>query len=318
MAVHPLRQARTLRSSARPLALATLALGAGPSTPGALLGRGGQAVQFPWASPASADQFGAEVLTAAPLPRGARPWHGALPKSLAGPQATTAGTVDRHRAYVVGGLFVSRFQQYVLAHLAGAKWVGGGVGGPYYAAWALFSLPVRGPHEYSATLEYSIAGPACQAPGSPRTPCLLRVDALTVWEPSRPVEELAPNTDRGTLTSYASVSAAAVPSRSITVVLTARQSASLVRQFDALPLGPTASCHEDAVVYQFTLRPAATSGPDFTVTGQTCAAVVEVSMGGRPLHPLYDRGCALLRLVRRFTLVRDPGARGAAVGCRPS
>ena len=317
MPVHQLGLTSIVRSSAHRSSLAALALIAGLSVTGARTTTTGQAAQVPWALAKSADQFAAEVLGAAPLPPGARPWHGALPKLLANPPVTTAATVDHHRSYVVTALSASGLRQYVPAHLAGAKWDGGGVGGPSYTAWVQWSLPVRGPHEYSASLEYSLAGSTCQGSGSPGPPCLLRVDALTVWEPSRPADEVAPATDRGTLTAYASVSPAGVPSRATTVTLTARQSAELVRQFDALPLGPAALCHGDAVVYKLALRPATPSGPGLTVTGQACAAVVQVSVGGRSLHPLYDRGCALLHLVRRFAPAGDSanGTREAAVGC---
>ena len=313
--VHQSGLTSTVRSSARPSARAALALMAGLSMAVARPTATGRAAQLPWALARSAGQFAAEVLGAAPLPHGARPWPGALPKVLAEPPVTAAATVDHHRSYVVSALSASGLREYVPAHLTGAKWEGGGVGGAFYTAWAQFSLPVRGPHQYSASLEYSLAGSTCQGSGSPGPPCLLRVDALTVWEPSRPADEVAPATDRGTLTAYAYVSPAGVPSRATTISLTARQSAEIVRQFDALPLGPAALCHGDAVVYKLALRPAAFSGPRFTVTGQACAAVVQVSVGGRSLQPLYDWGCALLRLVRRFAPARANGTREAAVGC---
>ena len=313
--MHRLGLTSTVRSAARPSSLAALALVAGLSMAGARPASTGQAAQVPWAGAKSADEFGAEVLGAAPLPPGARPWHGALPKSLAGPLATTAGTIDQHRSYLLGAPPASGLRQYVPAHLAGARWTGGGLGGPSYTAFVQFSLPVAGPHEYSASLEYSLAGSACLDPDAPGPPCLLRVDALTAWEPSRPADEVVPATDTAILTTYRSVSPAGVPSPTATVTLTARQSAELVRQLDALPLGPAALCHEDGVVYQLSFRPATRAGPGFTVTGQACAAVVQLSRGTRSLHPLYDRGCALLRLVRRFTPARVQGARQAAVGC---
>lgn len=268
----------------------------------------------------TANQFASEVLALAPVPIGTRAWRGRLPTGLSQPPLTSPErATDRHRAYLVSAASVSRLRQYVPAHLAGAKWTGSGSGSPPTPDSVDFSMAVAGPHEYSASLSYSMlaAGTSDGCFGQmSKVLCLLRLDAVTVWEPSRPQNEVVPLGDRVALSTYSSVSVDGAPSRSTyTIDLGPVQSRQLVRQFDSMPLGPGASCLEEAVVYKLTLGPASGRGPVFGATGQQCAAVVEVTLDGRPLHSLYDRACALLDLVRSFAPVKATGTRSEQAGC---
>ena len=306
------------------LALVTsLASPAGPQRPDLGLGAGASrdAVSAPksYLTARTGQEFANDVLAVAPVPVGARAWHGRLPAGLAEPPTAPGPAIDRYRAYVASAASVSRLRQYVPAHLGGATWASSGSGSPPTPDSVEFSLAVVGPHEYSATLSYAmlaLGGGGCLGHEQTRAPCVLRVDAIALWEPSRPTDEVAPLRDTVVLSAYSAVSVVITrPVSTYTVSLGPAQSRELVRQLDSLPLGPGASCHEGAVVYELAVKPPSGQGPVFQVTGQQCAAAVDVSVGGRPLHSLADRACALLDLVRRFAPVKAIGTRSAEAGC---
>ena len=218
----------------------------------------GAPAALPYQVARTSQEFADDVLDAAPVPAGARAWYGRVPEALSEPPAT--GAQDRFHVYVVSDASASRLLQYVPAHLAGARYVGGASGG-LPLEWEEFSLPVAGPR-HSAALGYSLAaesGGYCPDAGLAGAPCLLRVDALTVWEPSRAAGEVVPVRDTVLLTAYSSVSLAGGPSSTYSVRLEWPQSTELVRQLDALPLGPGAGCMETAVAYRIVLKPA--TGP---------------------------------------------------------
>lgn len=294
----------------------------GPQTPGLGAGTWSYAAPAPtsYLTARAAHEFAYDVLAVAPVPLGARAWHGQLPAGLSEPPTTAYGpVVDLYHAYLVSVASASALRQYVPAHLGGARWVMSGSGSPPTPDSEEFSLAVSGPHEYSATLGYSmlaLGGGGCLAQGPTGAACVLRLDAVTVWEPSRPAAEEAPLGDKAVLSAYSSVSVVLTrPVVTYTVRLGPARSRQIVRQFDSLPSGPGASCHEGAVMYKLAFRATSGQGEVLRATGQQCGAVVEVSVGGRPVHPLYDRECALLDLVRRFTPVKATGTRSVEAGC---
>jgi hypothetical protein len=208
-------------------------------------------------------------------------------------------TSDRHRFYLVSGAAASELPGYVTDHLPLSKLESSGLGSQLDEF--LFVLPTWGPHEYLAALEYATstsAGEPCSSAGAtPGGPCLLRLDAVTTWEPSRSTTEVVPPADLARVTGFASASIFR-SSGPVVVTLGPASSARVVRAFDSLPLGQGPGCHEDETLYEIEFGPAAGPGPRYEVRGEECAAVVLVSVGAKVLHPLSDSTCSLLKLVQ--------------------
>lgn len=266
-----------------------------------------------WASATSAANFADKVLAAAPLLSGASAWHGTPPSSLAGPQDEAPGSADLHRIYQVRPGAVAQLPHYVTDRLRAATLSGSGNGSG--VDFFDFALRTSGANEYLAELEYSIttvAGTPCDASAGS---CLLRVDSLTVWEPSRPAAEVVPRLDVATVTGYRSTGIVVSSSGPVQVSVGHLASERLANTLDALPLGPNALCMEDSLMYEVQFRPAASDSPGFLVKGYACAATVLVSVAGKQLHPLFDRGCSMLHLVQSLLPKTATGTRGATAGC---
>jgi hypothetical protein len=140
-----------------------------------------------WAAATSAHGFADQVLVSAPVLPGARPWHGKVPSVLGEAAMGIGGTSDLHRFYLVSAAAASALAGFVTHHLPAAKLESSGLGSQLDEF--LFALPTWGPHEYLAALEYATstsAGEPCSSPGAKSgAACLLRLDAVTTWEPSR-------------------------------------------------------------------------------------------------------------------------------------
>jgi hypothetical protein len=204
-----------------------------------------------------------------------------------------------HRFYLVSGAAASELPGYVTDHLPLSKLESSGLGSQLDEF--LFVLPTWGQHEYLAALEYATstsAGEPCSSAGAtPGGPCLLRLDAVTTWEPSRSTTEVVPPGDLARVTGFASASIFR-SSGPVVATLGPASSARVVRAFDSLPLGEGPGCHEDETLYEIEFWPAAGPGPHYEVRGEECAAVVLVSVGAKVLHPLSDSTCSLLKLVQ--------------------
>ena len=221
--------------------------------------------------------------------------------------------IDLHRLYLVNELPDS-VQNYLQTHLPkGAKVITTG-GGPTGATTALVvSLSVAGPHEYLAQLAYEFASVG------PSKVTEIRVDSQTVWVPSRPPGELAPAGGIVEVTGYSRISAASLSSRLVTVQLNRAQAKALRAAVNALPLGPSASCMENSLLYRIVFRPAKGSASSFEVDGWLCVAGVGVTKHGRAMAPLHDATCSLLHAVAGV-LPRNKAAatRRASADCRPN
>jgi photosystem II stability/assembly factor-like uncharacterized protein len=225
------------------------------------------------------------------------------------------GLIDLHRFYIVDEL-PGAAEGYVEAHLPkgaqvttstsfGAAPTGGAQG---YAV----SLPVSGPHEYLAELAYYFA------PVGTASETEIRVDSQTVWEPSRSTGELAPPGGIVEVTGFTKVSLFG-SSGPTTVRLSTAQARKLRATLNALPLGPPATCMEDALLYRIVFRPTKGSAALFEADGWACSAVVLVTEHGRNVAPLYDATCSLLHAVIAVLPARKAeGTRHATVGCRTS
>jgi len=268
-----------------------------------------------WASATSAKTFASDVLAAAPLPPGTRPWQGTTPASLRQPPETTFNPTDLYRFFLVTQTATSPMMNYVLARLPRATTSSGwgtssAPGGGGMSQFFDVSLPTYGDHEYSAQLLFTTAR-------APAGGFVLRVDSQTVWEPSRPRSETIPSGYLAQLTGFTSVSVMNPSSGAISLNPGAATSNELIRAFDALPLGPNPVCMEDEELYAITFRPSGGPGTAYKVEGFACTGRVSVAYGAQQLHPLYDRGCSLLRLVRKLLPPKAAGTRGAAAGCAP-
>lgn len=274
-----------------------------------------------WAAATSAAGFADQVLASAPVLPGARPWRGKVPSVLGQAPMGVGGTSDLHRFYLVSGATASELPGYVTDHLPKAKLESSGLGSQLDEF--LFVLPTWGQHEYQAALEYATstsAGEPCSSPSPGATSgaaCLLRLDAVTTWEPSRSAAEVVPRGDLARVTGFASATTFRPSTGPVVVTLGPASSARLVRVFDSLPLGGGAGCHEDVTLYEIQFWPAAGPGPQYEVQGEGCAAVVLVSVGAKVLHPPSDSTCSLLKLVRAL-LPPTAKATRAPIGACPS
>ena len=296
---------------------------ASTGVPNVLPGTGSQrapieAPSASWAAATSAPRFADQVLASAPVLPGARPWHGKVPSVLGEAPMGIGGTSDLHRFYLVSAAVASELPGFVTGHLPAAKLESSGLGSQVDEF--LFVLPTFGPHEYLAALEYATstsAGEPCSNPGAiPVTVCLLRLDAVTTWEPSRSATEVVPNGDRARVTGFASLSIFR-SSGPVVATLGPARSAQLVRAFDSLPLGEGPGCHEDQTLYEIEFWPADGPGPHYQVQGEGCEAVVFVSVGAKVLHPLSDSACSLRKLVQQL-LPPTAKATRAVVGACPT
>lgn len=154
------------------------------------------------------------------------------------------------------------------------------------------TLAVSGPNEYLAMLTYQVA--ATKGSG---TQSELRIDAKTIWEPSRPAAERAPSDDSVQVTGYGYF-VRTLPRRPVTVVLRPTGAQPLVRAFDSLPLGPgPPECLGDTTYFELVISPPAGGGPTFRVGGDACGAEVGVAQDGTAVAYLSDQSCALLHAV---------------------
>lgn len=258
--------------------------------------------------PVAAEAFAEEVLAMAPTPPGAAPWTAALPPLLAEPGTSVAirGLIDLHRVYVVP---FQLSQSAVIRQLPVGTRVttSGSGGGPQgFDSSFVATVPTVGPNEYLAQLVYTMTTVGVRK--------LLRVDAQVVWVASRSAAETIPTPATAHVTGFNLVSAAGLPTRSVTVQLGAAQSGRLAAVINSLPLGAGVMCMEDPEAYSVTFKPL-NGSPQITVTGEMCGFTVEVSVGGTSRAPLHDGRCSLLRAVSAVLPASAIGTRNAAKDC---
>ncbi len=224
------------------------------------------------------------------------------------------GLTDVHRFYLVDEL-AATVESYVQAHLPkGAQWTtstGFGTAPTGGAMGYAVSLPVSGPHEYFAELAYYF-----QPVGTTSDETEIRVDSQTVWEQSRSDRELAPAGGILEMTGFSQVFPFG-SSGPVTVRLDNTQTEALRVALNALPLGPPrGGCHEDALLYRITFRPAAEAALSFEADGWICPRVVVVTEHGRNMAPLSDASCSLLRAVVDVLPPHEAKGTRSSVGCR--
>jgi hypothetical protein len=247
-------------------------------------------------------RFADQVLAEAPVPLGSHPLSRA-PSLLDEPDETQAfpGLIDLHHIYSTADSPNQVFA-YVLDHLPkGASDSGMGTsGGPTGStSFVIISISTSGPHEYLADLVYSVLS---NPSGS-----TVRVDAQTVWEPSRSPTEKIPTGAVAKLIGYRLISIAGGATEPVSLTLGKRQSTMLARAFDELPVGPGPTCLENPILYQIVFR--TPDGPAYQVTGGNCAKSVTILVGGRELQPLYDAHCTLMKLVAEYAPIQARSTR---------
>lgn len=248
-----------------------------------------------------AQAFAREVLGIAPVPAGATVWRGAPPTALASVLSVGVEPLtDLHELYAVT---VPPSAAGIVARLpSGAavttSWNGSGPEGG--STGFVVSVPTAGPNQYLAQLVYStLSGGAAD---------VLRIDAEVVWVADRPSSETIPSSVRAVLTGFRTISAASGAAGPLSVNLDPTQSARLSAIVDALPLGATAICAEDAELYAIHFQ--AGSGATYTVTGSVCGRAVRLSIDGHAQPLLSDRACSLLDAVRSLLPPSAAGSRG--------
>ncbi len=245
----------------------------------------------------SAEVFAQHVLGEATIPPGARRTDEVSCDGLSTPfdmLPVFSGLIDLHRFYLVDGKPGS-----VLAYLRSHEPTHASETETNYASGCVagglgYVLSVSGPHEYSASLFYALA-----AVGDDHTE--LRVDASSIWVPSRPRSELAPTTGVVEVTGYSEVSLLDGSSGPVTFTLGRAEAKLVVSVLNRLPLGPNMSggtgtypCMENVVVYKILFRPTRGAPVSFEADGWGCAREVVVSVHGRGEQPVYDKNGALM------------------------
>jgi hypothetical protein len=274
-------------------------------------------------SAVTAKGFALEVLNEANTPPHARldskDVSGSLGKVFEG-GPMVEGLIDLHRFYVVDEL-AGAAEIYVAAHLpkgaAVAISTSGGTAPTGGSEGYAVSLPVSGPHEYLAWLAYYF-----QPVGTGGDETEIRIDSQTVWEPRRSAGELAPAGGIVEVTGFSQTSGANPSSVPVTFQLNRKQARALRAAFNALPLGPPASCGgtQDLPLYRIVFRPTTRSAALFEAEAGTCTpADVVVTTHGSEMPPLYDRTCSLLRaVVAVLPAGKADATRHAVAGCRMS
>jgi hypothetical protein len=272
----------------------------------------------------AAESFAQRVLDEATVPSASRPTEKIDCQDLAQPSqgvSNYAELIGLHRLYLVDES-PGVVEAYLTTHLpSGAKvemtvdasgCTSGGLG---------VALPVSGPHDYLAYLDYSLA------PVGSGTE--LRVDAWSVWLPSRSRAEMAPTTGLVEVTGYAISPGVAYPSSGpVTFTLSRAQAGPLIDALNALPLGPESSDYrqlppatpicgvaENRLLYKIVVRPTRGAPPSFEADGWVCLMSVVVTVHGRRSQPLTDN-CSLLRSVARVLPPHEAnGTREIAASC---
>ena len=263
----------------------------------------------------SPELFAQRVLGEASIPPGARSTSKVVSTWLASPLETlgVGGLIDLHRLYLVDES-PAFAEGYIEAHLPrGAKVTStGNSSSPTgTASGVVVSLSTSGPNEYLAQLAYDLV------PVGGTNDTELRVDAQTVWLPSRSAGELAPGGGVLQVTGFSQTSPAGASSGPVTVRLDSTQARRLRAVLDALPLGPPTMCAENSLLYRIVFRPAAGAAPSFEADGWACPAAVVVTEHGRKMAPLYDSDCSLLHAVVEVLPAHEAnGTRYASAGCR--
>lgn len=126
----------------------------------------------------------------------------------------------------------------------------------------------------------------------------LRVDAMVVWNPTRPADERAPATGSVLVTGYETSSLSQYPTGPVTVRVTGARAARLRRAFDALPLTSGTGCMESETAYTLRFFTADGAAPVTQVTADTCPSpgMLAVRSGSTRMASLLGN-CAFLRLV---------------------
>jgi hypothetical protein len=256
-------------------------------------------------------RFADQVLAEAPIPAGSR-LLSRTPALLEDADASPGipGLVDLHRIYATAESAYQVFA-FVFGHLPkGAEISGRGTSGSPSGStsYVTISIATSGQHEYFAELVYSVL----QTDRGSK----VRVDAQSVWEPSRSPTEKIPAAAIAKLIGYGVITVAGGSSDPVSLTLGKRQSAALERALNALPVGPSPMCLENPTLYQIVFRTPA--GPAYEVAGDNCEKSVTITVAGKELQPLYDAHCALMKLVAELAPLRAVSTRhDASSKCPP-
>jgi hypothetical protein len=271
----------------------------------------------PW-YPVQSAAFAARVLSEAPLPPGAQ-----LTTVVVTRQVTVEAnpirlhgygeTHDADRLYTAPAAPAS-VVTFIEHHLPKGWWVGvtSPPNGPPPPGDTIVQVevPVHGPHEETATVSYTVVPDG--------TGTELRIDALVIWQPSRPRSLTAPRTGSIVVTGYTDANLMGNPQRSTTVRVSGRRAEAIRRAFDRLPLSSPSFCMENSNDFKLTFVPAGATTPALRVVQWSCPSPGIVESGSPSQRPgtSLASSCALSRAV---VAVLPPGSapvtRQAAAHC---
>lgn len=272
----------------------------------------------PW-YPVQSAAFATAVLGEAPLPPGAQLTTVAVTRQVtieANPIRLHGygETHDADRLYTAPAAPAS-VVTYVEHHLPKGWWVGvtSPPNGPPPPGDTIVQVevPVHGPHEETATVSYTVVPDG--------TGTELRIDALVIWQPSRPPSLAAPRTGSIVVTGYTDANLMGEPQQSTTVRVSGRRAAAIRRAFDRLPLSSPSLCMENSNDFELTFVPAGARTPTLRVVQWSCPSPGIVESGPPSQQPSTSlaSSCALSRAV---VAVLPPGSapvtRRAAAHCR--
>ncbi len=264
-------------------------------------------------TPSDAAQFARQVLAEAVVPPGGAPTTAVRaldPRWESGTAPTRpadSGIVDLHELFLYDEPATS-VASYVHRHLPPGAQVTGVGTLTGLARVVSLSLPVAGPHEYLAMLEYTAA-----PTGTTLARSELRVDSLSVWVGTRPADEHVALGGAVVVTGFESVTASTGGRSPVTVTLRGGAADAIVHDFDSLTGAPTVLCMEDAATFELAFRPPGSQSELVAQSG--CTTVLSVARSGEMLPSLSDRGCALLEAVASALPRRAVATRLAAAQC---
>lgn len=266
------------------------------------------------ALPASARAFAASVLAEATVPPGGLPTRGihTLEVRWLGGWGWTPGVrgvMGLHGFYLYNEPPTTVADYIEINPPAGVRTIGTGTANGI-VKFVTEKVPVSGPDEYAAWLTYSVA-----PTNGTFTKSELRIDSKTVWVPARTESEQAPSAGLVEVTGFRTDTVRKRDQGPVTVVVSQGRARHLLRDLDGLPRGASGACRDAEDLWSVTVRPSPHSSPSFTALGAGCDASVFVTIHGRTMPVLVDRGCVVLRDVAALVPKRARGTIAASRTC---
>jgi hypothetical protein len=231
-----------------------------------------------------------------------------------GPPAMGTVTTDHHY-YIVRGP-PTALEKFLTTHLPkGGSYNGSTDTTNASNGTGIISIAIdfsaNGPHVYLKRLAYSMTRRRSST-------SWLRIDSQIVWVPSRTAAQSVAGAVSATVTGYRTI-ALSGSGGDVRIHLSGKKLGELVREINALPLGPTNQCMESLTGFQMTIT--LKNGERLLVVNGFCGGASEsVSSPSGNLNDvryvLSDHSCTFIRSVASlFTANSAPGTRQALRQC---